>query len=285
MSSKHVLFLSESIGLGHVTRDLAIARELRGLVPLDITWLAGAPADRVLRDAGEVLHPDWPRLVDLSALAEAQTRGGRLSLIRYALSARRTWGRNFEVVDETMARGEFYIFLGNETYELALGYGKELARKKRPFVMIYDFVGFDAISKHPLEQMGVYLWNRTWGGKGVEARTYVDLGLFIGEEEDVPNVNFAPFLPNRREWAKGRCRFVEYVLYFNPRQYMDTIAIRRELNYDQSPLVICVVGGTSIGRELLELCGSAYPLLKQARPCRFYYGGRGLLFYSSAQRG
>jgi hypothetical protein len=200
----------------------------------------------------------------MSAIAEAETHRGQLSLIRYALSARRKWGRNFEVVDEAMAHGEFDLLIGDETYELALGYRKEPTRKKRPFVMIYDFVGFDAMSKHPLEQLLVYLWNRTWAGKGVGARTYVDLGLFIGEEEDVPDVTFGPFLPSRRGWARTRCRFVGYVLDFNPTQYSDAVALRRELGYDLSPLVICAVGGTSIGQELLELCGSAYPLLKQS---------------------
>jgi hypothetical protein len=165
-----------------------------------------------------------------------------------------------------MRQGEFDILIGDETYEVALGYRKEPARKRRPFAMIYDFVGFDAMSNDPLEQLGVYLWNRTWAGKGAGARTYVDLGLFIGEEEDVPDVNFGPFLPGRREWARTRCRFVGYVLDFDPPQYSDAVAIRRELEYALSPLVICAVGGTSIGRELLDLCGSAYPLLKQAIP-------------------
>lgn len=266
MSSKRVLFVSGSIGLGHVTRDLAIARQLRALAPVDITWLAAAPADRVLRDSGEELHPACSRLVDMSAIAEAQVARGRLSLIRYALDARRTWGRNFSVVDEVMAHGAFDILIGDETYELALGYRRDPARKRRPFVMIYDFVGFDAMSKHPLEALGVYLWNRTWAGKGYEARRYVDLGLFIGEEQDVPDARFGPFLQNRREWARTRCRFVGYVLDFDPARYSDAAALRRELGYGVSPLVICTVGGTSIGRELLELCGAAYPILRQAVP-------------------
>lgn len=266
MKPRRVLFVSGSIGLGHVTRDLAIARELRKLAPVDITWLAGAPADRVLREADEALHPDCPRLVDMSAIAEAQTHSGRLSLIRYALNARRMWGRNFEVVDEAMTKGEFDVLIGDETYELALGYRKEPARKKRPFVMIYDFVGFDAMSNNPLEHLGVYLWNRTWARKGAGARTYVDLGLFIGEEEDVPDASFGPFLPGRREWARTRCRFVGYVLDFDPQQYSDAAGLRRELGYALSPLVVCAVGGTSIGRELLDLCGAAYPLLKEAVP-------------------
>lgn len=266
MNSKRILFVSGSIGLGHVTRDLAIARELRARAPVEVTWLAAAPADRVIREAGETLHPESASLVEMSAIAEAQTNRGRLSLIQYALRAKRTWGRNFDVVAEIMAHGDFDLLIGDETYEIALGYRREPTRKKRPFVMIYDFVGFDAMSKHPLEQLGVYLWNRTWAGKGAEARTYVDLGLFIGEEADVPDVDFGPFLPNRRDWARARCSFVGYVLDFNPGELSDSVALRRELGYSTAPLVICAVGGTSIGQELLELCGAAYPLLKRSIP-------------------
>lgn len=57
-----------------------------------------------------------------------------------------------------------------------------------------------------------------------------------------------------------------YVLDFNPLQYSDRVALRRELGYSLSPLVICTVGGTSIGRDLLDLCGSAHPFLKRSVP-------------------
>lgn len=266
MGPRHVLFVSGSIGLGHVARDVAIARALRALAPVQVTWLAAAPADRVLVEAGEVLHPASAGLIDMSAIAEAQTERGRLSLIRYALSARRTWSRNFDVVDETMAGGAFDLLIGDETYEIALGYRKDPARKTKPFVMIYDFVGFDAMSRHPVERLGVYLWNRTWAGGGAGARTYVDLGLFIGEEEDVPDVSFGPLLPSRRDWARARCRFVGYVLDFDPLQHSDAGALRRELGYGPPPLVVCSVGGTSVGKELLELCGAAWPLLTRSVP-------------------
>lgn len=266
MSVRRVLFVSGSIGLGHITRDLAIARELKALLPVEVTWLAGAPADQVIRDAGEMLHPDSARLIDMSAIAEAQTRGGRLSLIRYALQARRTWSRNFEVVDALMADGGYDCLIGDETYEIALGYRRAPGRKRKPFVMIYDFIGFDAMSRHPIERLGVYLWNRTWAGKASGSVSYIDLGLFIGEEEDVPDVRFGPFLPSRRAWAQARCRFVGYVLDFDPARCADVSTARRELGYGPGPLVVCAVGGTAIGRELLELCGAAFPLLQREMP-------------------
>ena len=60
MKSRKILFVSGSIGLGHVTRDLAIARELRTPRPADVPWLAAAPADRVIREAGEGSIRDPP---------------------------------------------------------------------------------------------------------------------------------------------------------------------------------------------------------------------------------
>ena len=77
---------------------------------------------------------------------------------------------------------------------------------------------------------------------------------------------FGPFLPSRREWARARCRFVGYVLDFDPLQIRRPAALRNELGYGRSPLVICAVGGTSIGRELLELCGRAYAALRESIP-------------------
>ncbi len=46
---KRALFVSSPIGLGHTRRDIAIARELRALVPgLEVDWLAQDPVTRVL---------------------------------------------------------------------------------------------------------------------------------------------------------------------------------------------------------------------------------------------
>ncbi len=56
---KNVLFISSSIGLGHAARDLAIAKELKKRNPdIEISWLAGNPARRVIEEAGEYLLPE-----------------------------------------------------------------------------------------------------------------------------------------------------------------------------------------------------------------------------------
>jgi len=54
-----ILFFSGSVGLGHVTRDLAIANELRRLIPdVEIFWLASDPATQVIENAGEIVLPE-----------------------------------------------------------------------------------------------------------------------------------------------------------------------------------------------------------------------------------
>ena len=54
MSSKKILFISGSAGLGHVTRDLAIANELHKQNPeIELSWLAADPA--LLPASGDVI--------------------------------------------------------------------------------------------------------------------------------------------------------------------------------------------------------------------------------------
>jgi len=88
----------------------------------------------------------------------------------------------------------------------------------------------------------------------------------VGEEEDIPNNRFDVFLPNRRSWARERCNFLGYILPFDPAEYNDQAKIRAKLGYGKDPLVICSVGGTSVGKNLLELCGEAYEITRKGIP-------------------
>jgi UDP:flavonoid glycosyltransferase YjiC (YdhE family) len=267
MSENKILFISGSLGLGHIGRDLAIAEELKRRNPgLTIDWLAASPADGVVREAGGRLLPESSLLVDENEIAEEMAEGSHLSLIRYAFGAKGKWPRNVDIVDRVTGSGGYDLVIGDETYEIVLAYKKDPRRKKAPFVMIYDFVGFDALTRNPLERLGVYLWNRKWSEGMGRAPAFVDLGLFIGEEEDVPDTAFGPFLPNRRAWARARCEFVGYVLPFEPERYSDRATLRRRLGYDDGPLVLCSIGGTAIGKALLELCGRAFPLAASRLP-------------------
>jgi pimeloyl-ACP methyl ester carboxylesterase len=71
---RRALWISSPIGLGHVQRDLAIARALRQRVPdLEIHWWAQSPVTQVLAGAGEVIHPASSDLVSESAHWESES--------------------------------------------------------------------------------------------------------------------------------------------------------------------------------------------------------------------
>lgn len=267
MAGKRVLYISGSFGLGHIYRDLAIVRELRNENPeVEIEWIAAHPASLVLEDEGESLLPESALYACDSDPAESAARGVRLNILDYLQNARRHWAQNVEVYRQVVGREPFDLVVGDETYEIAVAFLDKPELKKAPFVMIYDFVGLDATTRNPLEWIGIYIWNRVW----VKARHAMlpgrDLGIFVGELEDIPDRRFGPLLPNRREYARANYNAVGYILPFDPAQYANKAEIRKRLGYGDEPLVICSIGGTAIGKELLELCGQAYPIITEQLP-------------------
>lgn len=265
--SKRILFISGSLGLGHVTRDIAIANEIRSTRDdVEFHWLAAHPASLLLEENGEKLLPEAADYLDENLIAEAASRGFKLNLWQYAMAFRRQWQHNIDLINRVTTRDSYDLLIGDETYDLATAFRERPNLKKSPFVMIYDFVGFDAMTYKPLEQLGIYVMNRMWAAGFPDKPTAYDLGLFIGELEDVPDRRFGFLLPNRRAFALARYKFVGYILPYQPKDYCDSKGIRARLGYGNEKLIICAIGGTSIGRELLELCGSAFPFIKEKIP-------------------
>lgn len=263
--ARNVLYISGSLGLGHIKRDLVIARELRALRPdVELFWLASHPATVLIEEAGEALHPEAASYANDNEPAEQAAQGGELNLLKYLMRASKDWRKNVETYDRITAEEHFDLVIGDETYELLVGFMKNPRLKRSPFVMIYDFIGLDAMTSNPMEWLGIYMWNRIWSKDFRKHRSPVfDLGLFIGEEEDVADKPFGPLLPGRREWARAMCEFVGYVMPFDPSVSQDRTTIRARLGYGDGPLIVCSIGGTAIGKELLDLCGQAFSFLEE----------------------
>jgi UDP:flavonoid glycosyltransferase YjiC (YdhE family) len=264
MASK-ILYISGSLGLGHIKRDLVIARELRAArVDVELSWIAADPATALIEEAGERLHPEAAGYANDNEPAEEAARGGQLNLLKYLMKASKDWRQNVETFDRITAEEHFDLVVGDETYELNVGFMKQPELKRCPYVMIYDFIGLDSMTRNPMEWLGIYMWNRIWSNDFKQGRRPVhDRALFIGEEADVADKPFGPLLPNRREWAREMCEFVGYVLPFDPADLQDRSGIRARLGYGNRPLIVCSIGGTAIGRELLTLCGQSFAHLRE----------------------
>jgi UDP-N-acetylglucosamine:LPS N-acetylglucosamine transferase len=268
VAKKRILYVSGSIGLGHVTRDLAIAVQLRKQYPgIELFWLAAHPATLLLKEAGEKLLPEADIYADVNFSAEKVARGFGMNVLKYGRKVRRQFSRNVKILKQIISKQHFDLIIGDETYEFAIALAIKYILIQAPFVMIYDFLGMDSVTRNPVEKLEVSVFNKIW--TCTDRRLFSgqkNLALFVGELQDVPDKDLGFLLPNSREHAKKYYKFTGHILPFEPADYDDKTRIREKLGYGKEPLVLCSIGGTSIGKDLLELCGRAYPIIKRKFP-------------------
>ena len=48
-------------------------------------------------------------------------------------------------------------------------------------------------------------------------------------------------------------KLIGNILPFNPQDYRNSVEMKSLLGYGEGPLIICSVGGTAIGTDLLEI--------------------------------
>jgi UDP-N-acetylglucosamine:LPS N-acetylglucosamine transferase len=268
MATKKILYVSGSIGLGHVTRDLAIAGQLRKQCPeVELSWLACHPATVLLKEAGENLLPEADIYANANIHAENTAKGFAMSTLKYALNENKILLHNIKIYKKIFKRENFDLVISDEAYDLIIALVVKFVRLEAPFVMIYDFLGMDSVTKNPFEKLLANISNSIW--KKWDRKMFSDtknLALFVGEIEDIPDKRLGFFNTNRTEHAKKFYNFTGYVLPFDPADYTDKAKIKTKLGYGPQPLIVCSIGGTSIGKDLLELCAQAYSIIKQKVP-------------------
>jgi UDP-N-acetylglucosamine:LPS N-acetylglucosamine transferase len=263
MASLRLLFYSGSIGLGHVTRDLAIAAAIRNLRPsAEIEWLASSPAREHLLDLGETLHPWAVRLSDATTHAEAFMRQGAFNITRWAVAVRRRWAADGRLALSAAGEGNYHAFIGDEAYDVAMALTGGAPPPGCPCFILYDFLGLDRMGFHPLEWLGVEAINRAWA-RDPTGRYHA---VFLGELDDVPDRRFGIRRPSRRAWAREHASVVGHVIPFDPRAPADPAALKIELGYGDTPLILVAVGGTRAGGGLIDRCLEAFSILRARLP-------------------
>ena len=264
---KELLFISGSLGLGHVGRDLEIARLLRKFNPeIQISWLADNPATTVLKQAGEKLLPETEMLTHGNKELDNSAKNHGANLTRWVMNMRKNWSRNAKIVIELIHKYNFDLVVGDETYDLIIELLRDPSLKQFPFIMIYDFLGLDRVTNNPIDVLVTYYTNRIWVKTITHKPPLYDKTIFIGEIEDIQDKKFGFLLPNRRKLAEKYFDFVGYTLTFNPKDYVDKMKIRKTLAYGKAPLAVCSIGGTSAGKALFDLSLKAVPLIQKEIP-------------------
>ncbi|HXX88172.1 MAG TPA: glycosyltransferase [Candidatus Acidoferrum sp.] len=267
MTGNSTLFLSWQGGLGHITRDLAIVKELHRQNPkIKIAWMAHPLASQQIKEAGETLLPESKEGADYNQAGVSAYDNFKFNLMKYVKLGQQIRNQNIDLFRQVIAKYDFDLVVGDESYEIFQALCKGQIQLKPRMVMIEDFVGYETMTQSPLEKIGVFQRNRFQAKNVPRIPASRVTHFFVGELEDVPNKRYGFLLPNRREVARRHYQILGYIIRFNPEDYTDKAKIRKKLGYGEQPLIICATGGTFAGKEMLEMCGKAYTILKRNMP-------------------
>jgi predicted glycosyltransferase len=265
---RKALFISSPIGLGHVQRDLAIARELRKLHPdLAIDWFTVDPAARYLVHEGERLHPLTRRLANESAHFEQVAGEHDLSAFFALRTMDEIMINNFMTFSDLMEEEHYDLVIGDEAWDVDYYYHENPERKRQPFVFLTDFVGCLPMSDDERERHLCADRNAD-DIEHIARFPYLrDAAIFVGNPIDVTEEPFGPGLPSIREWTDRNFSYAGYTLPFDPASVADTQMLRAKLGYRAGErLAIAAVGGTAVGRHLLHKIAEAFPHMKREQP-------------------
>jgi pimeloyl-ACP methyl ester carboxylesterase/UDP:flavonoid glycosyltransferase YjiC (YdhE family) len=266
---RRALWICSPIGLGHVQRDLAIARALRKRAPdLEIHWLAQPPVTEVVADAGEIIHPASSELASESAHWESEAADHDLPAFYAFRRMDEILCANYMLFDDVVRDASYDLWVGDECWEIDYYLHENPERKIAPYVFMTDVIGF--LPTDPGDSREAELC-ADYNADSIEKRERFphlrDLSMFIGSFEELPDCSFGPGLPGIRSWSRQWFSSVPYVLPFSPGAYRDRARLRRRFGYPQDqPLLVAAVGGTTVGASLLELTCDAFARLRKQVP-------------------
>jgi hypothetical protein len=266
---RKVLFVSSAIGLGHVQRDLAIARDAQARTRAGDRLVHGASRVHLPgKRKGERVHPACRLLANESRHFERQAGEHDLQAFFALRTMDEVMALNFMVFCDLLKAEHYDLVIGDEAWEVDYHFHENPELKRQPFVFLTDFIGALPMEEgnereaflcadhnaDTIEHVARYPWIR-------------DRSIFVGNIEDAPDVPFGPGLPVIRDWARKNFAFTGYALPFDPASLADTDALRRRHGYRRDEkLVIAAVGGTAVGAPLLARIAEAFPHMKRQVP-------------------
>ena len=268
-SVKRVLFICSPIGLGHALRDVAIAKELRALVPgVEIDWLAQDPVTRVLEAEGERIHPASAHLANESAHIESESAEHDLHCFQAYREMDEILVANFMVFHEVVTETDYDLWIADEGWEIDHFLHEHPELKRANYAWLTDFVGFLPMPDGGEREAALTADYNAEMVEHVANHPQVrDRSIFVGNPEDCVATPLGPGLPRIRDWTEQHYDFAGYVTGFDPATLTDRTRVRDELGYlADERLCIVTVGGTGVGESLLRKVIASYPEARAAMP-------------------
>jgi UDP:flavonoid glycosyltransferase YjiC (YdhE family) len=180
-----------------------------------------------------------------------------------------TFCANYMLFDDVVRETPYDLWVGDESWEVDHFLHENPERKIAPYVFTTDVVGFLPVDPEgdPREVELTADYNAEMIEHRARYPRVRDLSLFLGSAAELPATSMGPGLPGVREWAEDWFEMMPYVVPFDPRDYRDTAALRTRLGYPQDvPLLAAAVGGTAVGRPLLDLVAEGFAHLRKEVP-------------------
>ncbi len=268
---KRALFVSSPIGLGHAQRDVAIAKELRRLVPgLEVDWLAQHPVTRVLEENGERIHPASRHLAGESPHIESLTSAQHeLNVFQAIREMDEILLANFHVFHDAAQDGAYDLWVGDEAWEVDYYLHENPELKTAPFAWLTDFVGFLPMAQDDggREAFVTADYNAEMIEQVERFRRVRDASIYIGRQEDIVPDAFGPDLPLIGDWLPEHFELGGYVRYFDPADLGERRELREAFGFrPEERVAVAAVGGTSVGAGLLARMVEAFPAVRAGLP-------------------
>ena len=266
---KRVLYLSSPSGSDMLDVTSPSPRSSKRLRPdVEIDWLAQHPVTTVLEAEGEHIHPASRWLANESAHIASESSEHDLHCFQALRSMDEIMVANFMLFQEVVEEGLYDLIVGDEAWDVDHFWHENPELKRGQHVWLTDFVGFLPMpdggeheaflttdyNAEMIEHIARYPWIR-------------DRAIFVGNPDDIVADSFGAELPAIRDWTEQHFSFSGYITGFTPPTADEVPAWRAELGYRDDELVCVVaVGGSGVGRALLDKVIAAYPIAKRQLP-------------------
>ncbi len=222
----------------------------------------------MLEAEGEQIHPASRWLANESAHMASESSEHDLHCFQALRNMDEILVANFMVFQEVIDEGLYDVVIGDEAWDVDHFWHENPELKRGQHVWLTDFVGFLPMpdggareaylttdyNAEMIEHIARYPWIR-------------DRSIFVGKPDDIVADRFGGELPAIRDWTEEHFAFSGYITGFTPPSTEEVPAWRAELGYQPDELVCVVaVGGSGVGRALLDKVIAAYPLAKRQLP-------------------
>jgi len=258
---KRALYLSSPIGLGHARRDVAIAAELKALLPeLEVDWLSQHPVTSVLEAEGETVHPASEYLASESGHITSEAGEHDLHCFEALRRMDEILLSNFMVFQEVVDEGNYDLVIADESWDVDHFWFENPELKRGQLVWMTDFVGYIPMAEGGTREEYVTAdYNAEMINHVARYPWIRDRAIFVGNPDDIVPMRFGPDLPQIKDWTLDNFDFSGYVTGFDPGS-LDRAALRSELGYRPDDKVCVVtVGGSGVGADLIRRVIDAYP--------------------------